>query len=441
MIDPTLVFQLLIAGSMAYGLWAGAKKSDRRLQAWKDAAKSCGLQILATSPPPKPQLKARAGPIQVRIEGKERMSWIVLQVPATPEFQHVTVRPRPMRQRDPRAETGDPWFDRVFSVAGPMRLLLALLHAEARRWLIATCNASSVQISDGELRAIVPHGDVSTFLPRLLDLSKRLAPSEIPRHLAETALQDPEPGVRLQSLLVLVRELPDRPETAEALRKACSDPVPGIRLRAAMQVGAEAHGVLLELAESLEGDELSAEAVTGLDQELPLERASAILGLALRRRRLLTARACLETIGRRGAAAVDMLAKVLEREHGDLALAAAQALAETGSRAAETPLIQALQREDTDVRMAAIHALGRVGTAAAVLPLQETAERSGADVRRAARQAIDEIQSRLQGATPGQLSLAGAEAGQLSLAQEGGELSLADDPAGRLSLGDEGKPT
>src|SRR6185436_5845866 len=55
------------------------------------------------------------------------------------------------------------------------------------------------------------------------------------------------------------------------------------------------------------------------------------------------------------------------------------------------------------------------------------------DLHRAARQAIAEIQSRLQGASPGQLSLAGAEGGQLSLA-EGGELSLATDPAGQFSL-------
>ena len=128
---------------------------------------------------------------------------------------------------------------------------------------------------------------------------------------------------------------------------------------------------------------------------------------------------------------------------GELAADAAQALGETGSPAAEPSLIPALQREEDGLRVAAANALGRVGSAAAVLPLKEAAERSwlDRDLRRATRQAIAEIQSRLQGASPGQLSLAGAEAGQLSLAQaDAGQLSLSTDSAGQLSLGDEGTP-
>jgi len=70
----------------------------------------------------------------------------------------------------------------------------------------------------------------------------------------------------------------------------------------------------------------------------------------------------------------------------------------------------------------------RAGTAAAVLPLQETAVRKGADrrLRRAVGQAVAEIQSRIEGGSPGQLSIADAESGQLSLAGQ--------DPAGRVSI-------
>ena len=261
---------------------------------------------------------------------------------------------------------------------------------------------------------------------------------DVPQRLAENARQDPEAGVRLQNLLLLIREFPGDPGTVEALRAACSDPSPEIRLRAAKELGAEGRDVLLELAESLEDDAVSAEAVSPLGRELPFERTRAILDRALRRRRLQTARACLEALGRSGdAAAVDVLAKVMEQEQGELAAAAARALGATGSPAAEPPLILALQREQADLRVAAANALGRVGSAAAVLPLKEAAERSRLDreLRRATRQAIAEIQSRLQGASPGQLSLAGAEAGQLSLAEaEAGQLSLATDPAGQLSL-------
>src|SRR5205814_361748 len=120
----------------------------------------------------------------------------------------------------------------------------------------------------------------------------------------------------------------------------------------------------------------------------------------------------------------------------ELAAVAATALGTTGNPAAEPPLILALQAEHKDLQVAAANALARVGSTVAVLPLKELAERSSRDpdLLKATRQAIAEIQSRLPGASPGQLSLAGTEAGQLSLAQtEAGQLSLAKDPAGELS--------
>ena len=92
-----------------------------------------------------------------------------------------------------------------------------------------------------------------------------------------------------------------------------------------------------------------------------------------------------------------------------------------------------------DLRIAAAIALGRVGSTAAVLPLKQTAERFSSDpqLSQATRQAIAEIQSRIPGASPGQLSLAGAEVGQLSLAQaEAGQLSLSTDSVGQLSISD-----
>jgi hypothetical protein len=317
--------------------------------------------------------------------------------------------------------------------------VLALLDAEARRLLLEAQEKSGVVITAGELRTVLSGDEkLADVLALLLAIRKRfLPPVNVLQRLVANAAGDPEPGVRLQNLLLLIRELSWSPETDRALRTACSDPVPGIRLRAARELGAEAHGVLLELAESLEDDAVSAEALSIVARELPFERVNAILSLALRRRRLQTASACLESIGRRGAIAVDMLAKVLERESGELAPAAARALGATASPAAEPSLIQALEREDADVRLAAATALGRVGSAAAVPPLKEAAERSRLDreLHRATRQAIAEIQSRVHGASRGQLSLAGAEAGQLSLAEaEPGQLSLADDPAGQLSL-------
>ncbi|HWN43608.1 MAG TPA: HEAT repeat domain-containing protein [Thermoanaerobaculia bacterium] len=427
-------------------VWFGIQQNRRRRKGWEDAATAHGLQIVEASTGWLPELRARAGLVGVRIESfgdKGRLTRITVEGPVPPDFQSVKIRPEAMFQLGREIEIGDRYFDDTFFIEGPARLVFALLDGETRRLLAAVKEKGRLEIASGELRAVLSGDDkVAEVLPLLLEVRQRFAPPiNVLQRLVENATEDPDPGVRLQNLLLLIRELSWSPETDGALRKACSDPVLEIRLRAARQLGAEAHGVLLELAENLEEDAVSAEALSILERELPFERVNAILGLAMRRRRLQTARVCLEAIGRRGAAAgVDLLVKVMEREHGELAPAAAKALGEIGNPAAEPSLIQALQRDDADVRVAAANALGRVGSAATVLPLKEAAERSRLDLelRRAARQAIAEIQSRLQGASPGQLSLAGAEAGQLSLAEAAeGQLSLTEDPAGQLSLGDD----
>jgi len=63
------------------------------------------------------------------------------------------------------------------------------------------------------------------------------------------------------------------------------------------------------------------------------------------------------------------------------------------------------------------------------VPLKEAEARAaGSAFSRAARQAIAEIQARLPGASPGQLSMASGEAGSLSLVEdERGRLSLPSD--------------
>ena len=435
------VLIILLGGGAALGF--GALGGRKLLRAWQDAVLSCGLQVVETSSAWYPRLKARTGPVEVRIKtfGAERTQ-IVVEAPWPPDFPWVSICPEAVVQPS-ELKIGDRHFDDTFFIGGPSKLIFALLDAGTRRLLSRVSSDGKLDISRGELRLVqMPDEKVPHALPLLIDIGRRFArPMDIPRRLAENAHQDPEPGVRLQNLHLLIRELPNDPATAEALRKACSDPSSEIRLRAAKEVGAEGRGTLLELAANLEDDAVSAEAVSILDRELPFERVRAILVQALSLHRVRTARACLEALGRSGAAAaVDKLVEVLASKDIELATAAAQALGAIGSPAAEPSLIQALQREQTDLRVAAAQALGRAGSAAAVPALKEAAERSRLDreLRRATRQAIAEIQSRAHGASPGQLSLAGAEAGQLSLAEaEAGQLSLAEDPAGQLSLSEE----
>ena len=170
-----------------------------------------------------------------------------------------------------------------------------------------------------------------------------------------------------------------------------------------MALGEEGRDTLVDLVTRADtGDSCAARAIVSLGERLSAKAAGAALRRALGGAgRPLTARACLEALGHRG-------------------------LPE-----AEGLLLEALRSEDAPVSVAAAEALGRAGTVTAVAPLREAAERSG-DLRRAARQAIAEIQARLAGAEPGQLSLAGGEAGALSLADgEPGRLTLADGEPGQ----------
>jgi len=416
------------------------------LKVMQAAAASCGLHVAESSAPParrRLRLTARAEPLDVRIElyrSKNHSFRITVVVPGPPGFSGVRIVPEVERPTGAHeVEVGDKPFDSAFYIQGPTRLLHALLYAEVRHLLISVNAESQLEIAGGELRAGVHRYQIAGILRLLLEVGQRFAqPLDARQRLAENARLDPDAGVRLSNLLVLVREDPGDPVTLEALHAACADPSPEIRLRAAKELGVEGRDILLEMAQSEGDDTWSARAVSALGRDLPFDLATTILNVALRRRRHLTAHACLETLGRSGnAGAVHLLAKVLAREEGDLAAAAALALGAIGSPAAEPPLLLALQHESTEVLIAVANALGEVGTAAAVLPLKETNERSShhPQVLRAMRQAIAAIQSRLPGASPGQLSLSGAEAGQLSLAQaEEGRLSLAADSAGQLSL-------
>jgi hypothetical protein len=295
---------------------------------------------------------------------------------------------------------------------------------------------SNARLRDGELRVEV-HGSSSRntvvdVLPGLVAVARRLArPRDIPARLAENFRHEPHPGARLTTLRVLLETYRRHPRTEETLHAALGDARPEVRLCAA--VALDAKDTLLEIARDERSlDTQAARAITALGPALEVEPLKEILTLALRRRHLATASACLEKLGHHGNDAVGTLRRVLAVEKHELAAAAATALGHTADPAAETALLGALAGDDPEVLMAVAEALGRVGTAAAVLPLRAAADRVGDGAfLRAGRQAVAAIHARLQGASPGQLSLAGSEAGQMSLVGE-------DDAHGQLSLPDEG---
>jgi HEAT repeat protein len=454
---------------------------DRLLFPWEsrahaihlDAARAAGLARIEES---RDAVTGWAGMLCVRLEcfhgSAGRGTRVTLSGPGM--AASLTVRPEGaatairMARGVREVEIGHDVFDAAAWVEGSAALARAVLDAGARRALQALFEGrlerpghspffASGRVGGGVLVVDVLEGPPrdperqpgeaagATVYPSSLDhlgeavtltiaLARRLAPPpDLARRLFDNLKSDPVAGVRVKLLATLLRDFPEHPATREALLVAREDPDAEVRLRAGVALGAEGRDVLLAIAGG-EGapDETTQCAVAALGGHLTTPEVEAVLRNALRTRRQGTARACLAELGRRrGVPVVAVLAKVLAVETPELAAAAADALGATRDAAGEHALVAALRSTHEVVRIAAARGLGRVGTAAAVGPLRD-AESGDSGLRRAARQAIAEIQARLAGAEPGQLSLAGSDPGQLSLA---GGL------AGRLSLTEEGRAT
>ena len=431
-------FGMMVVLVVGLPLLTKAADRRRRLRVWRGIAERRLSEVKVSNRPMSRRITGRSGPVEMRITGDKGYVRVVATVEGPPELAAVSIRHELIfLPKGRQIETGDPEFDDKFVIKGPRPFVCALLDAPVRRMLMRATDQGLLKLSGGELQFDGLDTKLADVLELFRDLGHRFAdPPELPRRLLENVRRDPKPGVRLQNLLVLVREYPGDPNTTSALHLGAKDSNAEVQLRTAQELGAEGRDLLEELAAGLKDDAVSAEAVTSLGPELSRERLQVILGDARKKGMVRTACVCLEALARFGAVAVGTLAAMVADESFEIAIAAAPWLGATGDPAAEPPLLAALARDNAELQAAAAEALGRVGSAAAVLPLQEAAERSSA-LRKAARQAIAEIQARLDGASPGQLSLAmtaGSEAGQLSLATEAGQLSLAPDKAGRLSL-------
>jgi HEAT repeat protein len=447
---------LVVLGGMARRAWnarndPGPEPSGLPLYA--TAAAACGLTDVETGGGPgRRRLDGRSGPLRVRLEEnalgeddepRQYETRIMIEriegaVPITLRRERRGFLQRDLSSRE--IEIGDKAFDDDFHVTGPHVFVRALLDGQTRRSLRALLLEIDLEVDrgglGGALRVTMPwplhEWALARILGLMLDVARRLErPPDVARRLADNARLDPLPEVRLQNLLTLVREYPERPATDEALLAACADTSDWIRVRAATALGERGRTTLFEVAlRDPPDDAATAQAIAVLGDRLTHERVSGILGRALRARQPGTVRACLDALASRGDEAVEEIARVMSVEKGELAVAAADALGATGCPSAEPPLVAALARDVAGLPVAVARALGRVGSAAAVASLKDAEARAGdADFGRAARQAVAEIQARLPGASPGQLSLAGDEAGKLSLTEdERGRLSLKPDP-------------
>lgn len=408
------------------GGWAVSRIRERaRTRAWLAAARRLELGAISAQPRQSvigPRLTATAGALNVQLDPFMVDKWESGTRIWIDGLGHGT-EPLTLKYQGPKQpagreiEIGDPAFDDEVWIQGPAPLALALLDAPTRERLLPLLRGEvkapperlplGAVLDAGGLLVLIRHSafkDPAEPVYQALRLALAAAPSlaapaDLPARLIANLCREPLAGVRRNIVAALAQEYPDHPEARRALLAALQDRHGGVRLRAATALGEDGHETLLALA-SFPDDAHASQAIAALGPKLPLDRVKALLARALKERRPQTAAACVHS------------------------------LAQHGGPEAEALLLAAFAGDDPAVQVAAVRALGRIGTASAVPALKaEASSLLPNPLSRAARQAIAEIQARLTGAAPGQLSLAVSQAGDLSLAGgENGELSLAGSP-------------
>jgi hypothetical protein len=452
-----IAFGAAAAVGIPAAVFASIREKRRTRRRWAESARKAGMTDVEEERGlwSKRLFTARAGSHEVRFERYARLkddhgvraviagdSGLTLRA----EKSVVAVE-RALGARE--IELGEEAFDAAVFVEGEPAVLRAVLDVETRRRLRLLVEGhipvrglveglpAHAAVVDGDLVIEVQFPDDEVLRRRMeavmeepLALATRLKrPPSLIKGLVESLRTETEWRLRRETLRLMAETFPNHSATREVLQRACEDEHQEVQLEAALNLfDSVGQATLLQIASRETADDaVAAKAISSLGRALPLERALATLAQALRTRRLLTARACVDVAAEWGGPqAMDVLAKVAQLEGGDLALAAVRALGRSyfAGRAAEAALIHALAGEPHELRLAAAESLGRAGSAAAVLPLQEAEERDNG-LRKAVREAVARIQARASG-TPGQLSLAAGGEGQVSLADA--------EPRGRVSL-------
>ncbi len=216
---------------------------------------------------------------------------------------------------------------------------------------------------------------------------------------------------------------------ARAIALAVEDDAPEVRLAAARHLGEDGFDIAVATLRDFEASSaLRQRALRFLMRRFDFERLRPLLYDVLEdeddRLALIAVRRLGELEDR---ASLPQLCAATAHSTPDLAAGIAQALGAIGDPEAELTLLELFARNHVDVRIAAADALATLGSADAVVPLLAAAEsaRTPHALRVAASSAVQIIQSRLSGQSGALSVLTPPDSGQLSL-----------DPAGRGALSD-----
>jgi hypothetical protein len=441
------------------------ERSRSRLRAWRETAAAAGLTDVSESTffGVPSSIEGHAGQLVVCLEsyrhGKSEHGTRV-EIGGLGHAGLVDVRAEGVGSQlakvfgDREVALGDVDFDRVAYVQGSPSMVRAVLGADARRALGplfsghfaegpgVSARTVRTMLTDSRLRVDIPEhvfDDLDARMPaivrELVAVGRLLVrPDDVAVRIAANVRDERLASVRLVNLDTLATEYPQHPVTRPALAAAFDDPSPEVQLRAAIVLGADGHDALLRLARRDDVEEtVVVRAIAALEAHYPENLAVETLRRTCESGRLQVARACIDRLALSGAArCVQDLATLLSSTSLDVAVAATHALGSVVNQTAEGALVGALESPAGEVRLAAVASLGRIGSALAVAPLHACSanHRFDAPLRSAVRQSVATIQSRIAGASPGQLSLATDEVGQVSLADTDarGQVSLVAQP-------------
>ncbi|MCC6621936.1 MAG: HEAT repeat domain-containing protein [Deltaproteobacteria bacterium] len=394
--EPGIIILLGIIALVLALVWEHHHKK-RVLAAWTQVAERLGLTVHGKPESMSGEVDGHA--VFVRTfttgSGKNRRRWT-----------EVTCTPRPSIDAQIGAdgffrrvldlddvEVGDPAFDRALRVRGADADLLAVLD-EGTRDAVRSAVGLGWTFDRGTWKRKVSGyatSELDSMIERAVSLGRRFAmpASERPARLRQRATSDPFPKIRRRALELLVPHAAGG-ETRAALATAVDDPDPGVRLVAALALGDVTR--VAPLVQERD-DAVALAALAALAERFPDHPASA--------------------------AALDALRDAAPRRAWQVRARLLDALAQVRRPWAEAHAIEALGDEEDDVRLAAARALGQVGTIARAVPalVPHRDKFLGGAVKDAARDAILAIQARAGSPDAGRLAVVDeVAAGQLSLA-------------------------
>jgi hypothetical protein len=443
-----ITFALLFAGgSVALAIWGARRRHADRVRDWRDAAERAGLRTRFRWSSFRWSLKGRSDDLFVDFRSSSGRG-------DEGEFTDVSIVPRQPAEREASIElrwlggnfdappipsgleSGDAALDGVAVLSGSPERLRVVLDEATRSDLLSVAREATFRYARGRAEVAIAEQQLDSYRGRyfetLLRVVRRIsAPLDARAELARSAREDRLPGVRARCLAALVEGYPEAAETAATIESARADRAPAVRLVAGRALGEAGRELLAELVENREAeDPVVAAALQALGREFPVERLRAAAELAVERGRSDATRVAIDLLARsRTAEGRIAIEELLPRVWGELAEAAATALARIGSPESEPALVARLDDAPLALARQLVSALGRAGTVTSVGALRAAEARFPGEpaLARAVDQAVAAIRLRTPGASEGQLSLAGGEAGALSFAGgERGALTFAD---------------